>query len=99
MTQPPPPAPPNTHTGATGGFQKCFFGKREVAIPIVGTVAAAAARVPTADVFINFASFRSAAASTMEALAEPTIRTVVVIAEGVPEVRERREKWGCVDFF
>ena len=90
----------NTHhpttipPGATDGFQKCFFGKREVAIPIVGSVAAAAARVPTADVFINFASFRSAAASTMEALAQPTIRTVVVIAEGVPEVRGRESEGG-----
>jgi ATP citrate (pro-S)-lyase len=36
---------------------------------------------------INFASFRSAAASTEEALDIPQIRTVVIIAEGVPERR------------
>ncbi|CAL9064771.1 unnamed protein product [Musa banksii] len=40
---------------------------------------------PTADVFINFASFRSAAASSMAALNQPTIRVVAIIAEGVPE--------------
>lgn len=34
---------------------------------------------------INFASFRSAADATMEALAIPQIRTVIIIAEGVPE--------------
>ncbi|KAM1223507.1 hypothetical protein ACFX2I_042520 [Malus domestica] len=40
---------------------------------------------PTADVLINFASYRSAAASSMAALKQPTIRVVAVIAEGVPE--------------
>ncbi|CAN0907333.1 ATP-citrate synthase beta chain protein 1 [Linum grandiflorum] len=40
---------------------------------------------PTADVFINFASFRSAAALSMAALKQPTIRVVAIVAEGVPE--------------
>ena len=42
---------------------------------------------PNVDVMINFASFRSAAPSTEEALAIPQIRTIVIIAEGVPERR------------
>ena len=42
---------------------------------------------PNADVMINFASFRSAAPSTEEALAIPQLRTIVIIAEGVPERR------------
>ncbi|GKC20853.1 ATP-citrate synthase beta chain protein 2 [Tanacetum coccineum] len=46
---------------------------------------AACAAHPTADVFINFASFRSAAASSKLALKQPTIRVVAIIAEGVPE--------------
>ncbi|KAL0368168.1 UNVERIFIED_CONTAM: ATP-citrate synthase beta chain protein 2 [Sesamum calycinum] len=46
---------------------------------------ASCAAHPTADVFINFASFRSAAASSMAALKQPTIRVVAIIAEGVPE--------------
>ncbi|KAJ0035511.1 hypothetical protein Pint_24344 [Pistacia integerrima] len=48
-------------------------------------IEAASATHPTADVFINFASFRSAAASSMAALKQPTIRVVAIIAEGVPE--------------
>ncbi|GJR83204.1 probable pectate lyase 4 [Tanacetum coccineum] len=40
------------------GFQKLFFGKEEIAIPVLSTIEAACATHPTADVFINFASFR-----------------------------------------
>ena len=69
-------------TGAAG-FHRPFFGSREVMIPIYTTLAEAAAAHPEADVMINFASFRSAFASTMEALALPGIRTVAVIAEGL----------------
>ncbi|KAI3767347.1 hypothetical protein L2E82_17442 [Cichorium intybus] len=46
---------------------------------------AACAVHPTADVFINFASFRSAAASSKLALKQPTVRVVAIIAKGVPE--------------
>ncbi|CAM6095515.1 unnamed protein product [Calypogeia fissa] len=67
------------------GFQKLFFGQEEIAIPVHGSTAAACKAHPTADVFINFASFRSAFASSMEALLQPTIRVVAIIAEGVPE--------------
>jgi len=71
------------------GFHRPFFGSREVMIPIYTTLADAAAAHPDADVMVNFASFRSAFASTMEALALPNIRTVAVIAEGVPERQSR----------
>ncbi|XP_030539955.1 ATP-citrate synthase beta chain protein 2 [Rhodamnia argentea] len=67
------------------GFQKLFFGLEEIAIPVHSTIEAACAAHPTADVFINFASFRSAAASSMAALKQPTMRVVAIIAEGVPE--------------
>ncbi|CAI0626572.1 unnamed protein product [Linum tenue] len=67
------------------GFQKLFFGQEEIAIPVHGSIEAACAAHPMADVFINFASFRSAAASSMSALKQPTIRVVAIIAEGVPE--------------
>ncbi|KAL3578669.1 hypothetical protein D5086_020173 [Populus alba] len=40
------------------GFQKLFFGQDEIAIPVHSTVEAACTAHPTADVFINFASFR-----------------------------------------
>ncbi|KAL1334935.1 hypothetical protein AAHE18_11G213100 [Arachis hypogaea] len=68
------------------GFQKLFFGQQEIAIPVHSTIEAACAAHPTADVFINFASFRSAAASSLSALKQPTIRVVAIIAEGVPEL-------------
>lgn len=73
----------------TGGesFSKVFFGKREILIPVYKTIEKAAKMHPYVDVMINFASFRSAAPSTEEALATPQIRTVVIIAEGVPERR------------
>ncbi|KAK7264713.1 hypothetical protein RJT34_32323 [Clitoria ternatea] len=67
------------------GFQKLFFGQQEIAIPVHAAIEVACAAHPTADVFINFASFRSAAASSMAALKQPTIRVVAIIAEGVPE--------------
>ncbi|EFJ15935.1 hypothetical protein SELMODRAFT_271604 [Selaginella moellendorffii] len=67
------------------GFQKLFFGQEEIAVPVYGSVVAGCKAHPTADVFINFASFRSAFASSMEALKQPTIRVVAIIAEGVPE--------------
>ncbi|KAG7991169.1 hypothetical protein I3843_02G061800 [Carya illinoinensis] len=67
------------------GFQKLFFGQEEIAIPVHSTIEVACAAHPTADIFINFASFRSAAASSMDALKQPTVRVVAIIAEGVPE--------------
>lgn len=70
---------------APGGFQKAFFGKQEVAIPVYGSTEAAANAHPKSDVFINFASYRSAYESTYVALKQSTIRTVAIIAEGVPE--------------
>jgi succinyl-CoA synthetase alpha subunit len=68
-------------------FSKFFFGKREILIPMYKTIENAAKMHPNVDVMINFASFRSAAPSTEEALALPQIRTIVIIAEGVPERR------------
>lgn len=67
------------------GFQKLFFGQEEIAIPVHSAIEAACKAHPTADVFINFASYRSAFASSMSALKQATIRVVAIIAEGVPE--------------
>ncbi|CAL5222053.1 g4352 [Coccomyxa viridis] len=76
--------------GNPGGFQKVFFGREEVAIPLQGSVPEATKAYPSADVFINFASFRSAYESSMEAMKQPTIRVVAVIAEGVPEADTKK---------
>jgi succinyl-CoA synthetase alpha subunit len=71
------------------GFQKFFYGPKEVLIPLYKSLRTATSKHPDVDVMINFASFRSAVASTREAFAYPQIRTVVIIAEGVPERRMR----------
>ncbi len=73
----------------TGGdsYAKFFFGIHEILLPMYKTIQRAAEKHPNVDVMINFASFRSAAPSTEEALAIPQLRTIVIIAEGVPERR------------
>ena len=72
-----------------GGTHKAFFGQKEILIPIYRTIKEALANHPKTDVMINFASFRSAFDTTMEALTEEQIKTVVVIAEGIPERKAR----------
>ncbi len=67
------------------GSQKVFWGKKEIFIPIYPDVKTALQKHPDIDVMINFASFRSAFDTTMEGLEEPQLRTIVVIAEGIPE--------------
>lgn len=67
------------------GIHKAFWGTKEILLPMYRTIAEAAERHPDADMMVNFASHRSAFDTTMEALRESTIRTVAIIAEGVPE--------------
>ncbi len=71
------------------GYHKCFWGTSEILIPIYRSLADAAAHHPEADVLVNFASFRSAYLTSKEALLIDTIRTVAIIAEGIPERRTR----------
>jgi len=71
-------------------YQKVFFGPKEILIPVYKSLKTAANNHKNVDVMINFASFRSAAAATREAFTVPQIRTVIIIAEGVPE-RQMRE--------
>ena len=71
------------------GFHKVFFGTKEILLPMFRTLAAASESHPNADVVVNFTSQRSAFPTTMEALGNPRIRTVAVIAEGVPERKAR----------
>jgi len=71
------------------GLHKCFWGASEVLIPMYRTLREATARHPGADVVVNFSSFRSAYPTSKEALESDTIRTVAIIAEGIPERRTR----------
>lgn len=45
---------------------------------------------PHADVLVNFASLRSAYQSTIETMEFPQIRTIAIIAEGIPENQTRK---------
>ncbi len=71
------------------GYHKVFWGGTEIVIPIYKKLDLAAKKHPDADVLINFSSFRSAYPTTMEAINTDTIKTVAVIAEGIPERRSR----------
>jgi succinyl-CoA synthetase alpha subunit len=68
-----------------GGYHKCFWGSKEIILPIYTSIKEAASKHPQADVLVNFASFRSAYPRTKEALEIDSIRTVAIIAEGIPE--------------
>jgi succinyl-CoA synthetase alpha subunit len=79
------------------GSHKTFFGTSEILLPIYPTVADACADFPETDVMINFASYRSAYPTTLEATQQEQLRTMVIIAEGVPERRARHLRHLAVD--
>lgn len=67
------------------GFHKAFFGPKEILLPIYESLAEAMNKHGNAEVLINFASFRSAYQPSKEALESSSIKTVVIVAEGIPE--------------
>lgn len=67
------------------GIHKVFWGTEEIVLPMYRTIPEAVADYPSVEVVVNFASYRSAFDTTMEALTQPSIKTVAIIAEGVPE--------------
>ncbi len=71
------------------GSQKVFWGRKEIFIPIYPDISTAMKAHPGIDVMINFASFRSSYETTLEGLNEDQLRTIVVIAEGIPERQAR----------
>jgi ATP citrate (pro-S)-lyase len=71
------------------GYHKCFWGTKEILIPMYRTFKETTEKHPEADVMVNFASFRSAYPTSREALLHKNIRTVAIIAEGVPEQRTK----------
>ncbi|TPX41132.1 hypothetical protein SeMB42_g05566 [Synchytrium endobioticum] len=73
--------------------QKFYWGTKETLIPVHTSVAEACAKFPDADVVVNFASHRSVYESTRELMQYPQIRTIAIIAEGVPEKRARELLW------
>jgi len=71
------------------GYVKVFFGLREILIPMYRNLKQAVENHPDASVMVNFSSYRSAYDTTMEALRTDSIKTIAVIAEGIPERQER----------
>jgi ATP citrate (pro-S)-lyase len=71
------------------GWHKCFWGTKETMIPMYRTLAEATKKHPEVDFMVNFASFRSAYPTSKEALETKNIRTIAIIAEGVPEYRTK----------
>src|SRR3989338_3279179 len=77
------------HPGSKG-YHKCFFGGKQMLIPIYSSLKEAVEKHPDTSSLINFASFRSAFDSTKEALAAASIKTITIVAEGIPE-RQTKE--------
>ncbi|MBN2397961.1 MAG: ATP citrate synthase [Deltaproteobacteria bacterium] len=78
------------NTTGSESLQKFFFGPGEILVPVYTSLAAAARRHAKADVLISFASFRSASRSAEEAFELKQIRTIVLIAEGIPERQTKK---------
>jgi ATP citrate (pro-S)-lyase len=71
-------------------IQKFYWGTKETLLPVYTSFEEAVNKHPDVDVVVNFASSRSVYSSTMEVFGFPQIRSVALIAEGVPE-RHARE--------
>lgn len=70
--------------------QKYYWGHVEVLVPVYKSMKDAMTKHPEADVLVNFASLRSAYESTVETLSYPQIRSIAIIAEGIPENMTRK---------
>eukprot|EP01114_Cavostelium_apophysatum_P021569 TRINITY_DN756_c0_g1_i2.p1 TRINITY_DN756_c0_g1~~TRINITY_DN756_c0_g1_i2.p1 ORF type:complete len:957 (+),score=322.61 TRINITY_DN756_c0_g1_i2:220-3090(+) len=70
-------------------FQKFYWGNGEILIPVYAKLSEAVQKHPEVEVMVNFASFRSVYSSVNEALDYPQIKTIAIIAEGVPEQRTK----------
>ncbi|CAO3659821.1 hypothetical protein G6F70_001391 [Rhizopus microsporus] len=71
--------------------QKFYWGTKETLIPVFTSLKDAVEKFPEVDVVVNFASCRSVFDSTREIFTYSNqIKTVAIIAEGVPERRARQ---------
>jgi succinyl-CoA synthetase alpha subunit len=64
---------------------KMYWGTSETLLPVYQDVNKAMAKHSDVDTVVNFASSRSVYSSTMELMECPQIKSIAVIAEGVPE--------------
>jgi len=73
------------------GYQKFYWGQKEILVPVYTSIKEAAAKCPEASILVNFASFRSVHETSFECLEDaPGIKTMAIIAEGVPEQQTRQ---------
>ncbi len=70
-------------------LHKAFYGSKEIMVPVYRDLKEALNK-HNPQVILNLASFRSAYLPTKIALEHPSVRVVVIVAEGVPE-REMKE--------
>lgn len=71
--------------------QKFYWGHKEILIPVYNKMFDAINKHKDVDVLVNFASLRSAYESSMEVVNDfPQIRTIAIIAEGIPENMTRK---------
>ncbi|KAG5674557.1 hypothetical protein PVAND_004514 [Polypedilum vanderplanki] len=71
--------------------QKFYWGHKEILIPVYSKMGDACSKHKDVDVLVNFASLRSAYESSLEVVNEfPQIRTIAIIAEGIPENMTRK---------
>ncbi|CAJ1374861.1 unnamed protein product [Effrenium voratum] len=70
-------------------YVKFYWGTEEILMPVYTTTKEAVQKHPKTSVFVNFASFRSVHETTMEAMNHGNLKTVAIIAEGVPEQQTR----------
>src|SRR6266480_3610529 len=64
---------------------KMYWGTSETLLPVYQDVDKAFAKHPDVDTIVNFASSRSVYSSTMELMNIPQVKSIAIIAEGVPE--------------
>ena len=74
-------------------IQKFYWGTKETLLPVYTNLKDAVAKHADVDVVVNFASQRSVYPSTLECLEFPQIKTIALIAEGVPERHAREILW------
>ncbi len=79
-------------------FEKFFYGPDEIMVPLYRNTADAVSEHKSADVLLNFASFRTAYDVSMEAInMGDQFKTIMVTAEGIPERLARKMNQAAKD--
>jgi ATP citrate (pro-S)-lyase len=73
-------------------YMKFYWGTDEILLPVYQSMEEAFRKHPEVSVVVNFASFRSVYDSVMEMVGKHSdqIKTIAIIAEGVPESQTRK---------